>query len=123
LAFLSKTNVKIKILHNLALFCVKNAIFCAEFFGENILKIITSVQVEMSKFLTPVFGQQKIGQISLQATLIYDWYLGIAIRLMRVTGQGCQIAYLQTEPQFWYIFEVLGMEIFGLPMLWPFGIF
>jgi hypothetical protein len=77
----------------------------------------------MSKFLTPVFGQQKIGQISLQATLIYDWYLGIAIRLMRVTGQGCQIAYLQTEPQFWYIFEVLGMEIFGLPMLWPFGIF
>jgi hypothetical protein len=33
----------IKILHNLALFRVKNAIFFAEFFGENILKIITSV--------------------------------------------------------------------------------
>jgi hypothetical protein len=28
LAFLSKTNVMIKILHNLALFRVKNAIFC-----------------------------------------------------------------------------------------------
>jgi hypothetical protein len=33
----------IKILHNLALFWVKNANFFAEFFGENILKIITSV--------------------------------------------------------------------------------
>jgi hypothetical protein len=30
-------------LHNLALFWVKNAKFFAEFFGENILKIITSV--------------------------------------------------------------------------------
>jgi hypothetical protein len=43
LAFLSKTNVMIKFLHNLALFWVKNANFFAEFFGENILKIITSV--------------------------------------------------------------------------------
>jgi phenylacetate-coenzyme A ligase PaaK-like adenylate-forming protein len=33
----------IKILHNLALFWIKNAIFSAEFFAENILKIITSV--------------------------------------------------------------------------------
>jgi hypothetical protein len=33
----------IKILHNLALFRVKNANFFAGFFGENILKIITSV--------------------------------------------------------------------------------
>jgi hypothetical protein len=33
----------IKILHNLPLFWVKNANFFAEFFGENILKIITSV--------------------------------------------------------------------------------
>jgi hypothetical protein len=39
LAFFSKTNVMIKILHCLALFRVKNAIF----FGENILKIITLV--------------------------------------------------------------------------------
>jgi hypothetical protein len=36
LAFFSKTNVMIKILHNLALFWVKNANFIAEFFGENI---------------------------------------------------------------------------------------
>jgi hypothetical protein len=43
LAFFSKTNVMIKFLHNLALFRVKNANFFAEFFGENILKIITSV--------------------------------------------------------------------------------
>jgi hypothetical protein len=43
LAFFSKTNVMIKILHNLALFGVKNAIFFAEFFGKNIWKIITSV--------------------------------------------------------------------------------
>jgi hypothetical protein len=33
----------IKSLHNLALFSVKNANFFAEFFGENILKIIPSV--------------------------------------------------------------------------------
>jgi hypothetical protein len=43
LAFFSKTNVLIKILHILALFWVKHAKFFAEFFGENILKIITSV--------------------------------------------------------------------------------
>jgi hypothetical protein len=36
MAFFSKTNVLIKILHNLAL-------FFAEFIGENILKIVTSV--------------------------------------------------------------------------------
>jgi hypothetical protein len=36
--FFSKTNVMIKILHNLALFRVKNANFFAKFFGENILK-------------------------------------------------------------------------------------
>jgi hypothetical protein len=39
----SKTNVMIKLLHNLALFQVKNANFFAKIFGENILKIITSV--------------------------------------------------------------------------------
>jgi hypothetical protein len=33
----------INILYNLALFWAKNANFFAEFFGENILKIITSV--------------------------------------------------------------------------------
>jgi hypothetical protein len=42
LAFFSKTNVMIKILHNLALFGVKNGNFFAIFFGKNILKIITS---------------------------------------------------------------------------------
>jgi hypothetical protein len=42
LAFFSKTYVMIKILHNFALFWVKNANFFAEIFGENILKIITS---------------------------------------------------------------------------------
>jgi hypothetical protein len=43
LAFFSKTNVMNKILHYLALLWVKNANFFAEFFGENIFKIITSV--------------------------------------------------------------------------------
>jgi hypothetical protein len=46
----SKTNVMITILHNLALFGVKNAIF-TEFFGENILKIITSVPDYPRNFL------------------------------------------------------------------------
>jgi hypothetical protein len=36
LAFFSKTNVMIKILHKIALFLVKNANLFAEFFGENI---------------------------------------------------------------------------------------
>jgi hypothetical protein len=44
LAFFSKTNVMITILQKLALFCVKNANIFDKFFGENILKIITSVQ-------------------------------------------------------------------------------
>jgi hypothetical protein len=43
LEFFSKTNVMIKILHTLAMFRVKNDNFFAEFFGENIFKIITSV--------------------------------------------------------------------------------
>jgi hypothetical protein len=43
LAFFSNTNVMITILQKLALFCVKNANIFAKFFGENILKIITSV--------------------------------------------------------------------------------
>jgi hypothetical protein len=43
LAFFTKTNVMINFFQNLALFWDKNAIFFAEFFGENIEKIITSV--------------------------------------------------------------------------------
>jgi hypothetical protein len=42
-AFFSETNVMIKILPYLALFLVKNANYFSEFFGENILKIVTSV--------------------------------------------------------------------------------
>jgi hypothetical protein len=36
LTFFSKTNVMINFLNNLALFRIKNANFCAKFFGENI---------------------------------------------------------------------------------------
>jgi hypothetical protein len=43
LAFFSKTNVMVIFFQNLALFWVKNANIFAKFFGENILKIITSV--------------------------------------------------------------------------------
>jgi hypothetical protein len=43
LVFISKTNVMIKFFKKFALFCVTNANLFAEFFGENILKIITSV--------------------------------------------------------------------------------
>jgi hypothetical protein len=43
LAFFFNTNVMINFFQNLALFRVKNANFFAKFFGENILKIITSV--------------------------------------------------------------------------------
>jgi hypothetical protein len=42
----SKTNVMINFFQNLALSRVKNANFFAKFFGENILKIITSVPGE-----------------------------------------------------------------------------
>jgi hypothetical protein len=41
----------IKILHNVALFWVKNANFFAEFFGENILKIITSVPGHPARYI------------------------------------------------------------------------
>jgi type IV secretory pathway ATPase VirB11/archaellum biosynthesis ATPase len=51
LAFFSKTNVMIKILHNLPLFWVKNANFFAEFFGENILIIITSVPGRVAVYI------------------------------------------------------------------------
>jgi hypothetical protein len=50
MAFFSKPNVMIKILHNLALFLVKNANFFAKFFGENFLKILTSVSDFMIKY-------------------------------------------------------------------------
>jgi hypothetical protein len=43
MALFSKTNVKIKILYNLALFWVKNANYFANLIGENIFEIITSV--------------------------------------------------------------------------------
>jgi hypothetical protein len=39
MAFFSKTNVMIKILHNLALFWIKNANFVAEYFQQKYLKI------------------------------------------------------------------------------------
>jgi hypothetical protein len=54
MAFFSKTNVMVNFLQNLALFRVKNAIFC-RFFGENILKIITSVPDEFVKALLKVY--------------------------------------------------------------------
>jgi hypothetical protein len=41
--FGEKTNVMIQVLHNLAVFRVRNANFFAEILGENILKVITSV--------------------------------------------------------------------------------
>jgi hypothetical protein len=47
MAFFSKTNVMIKILHNVSLFWAKNA----NFFVETILKIITSVPGRMSSSL------------------------------------------------------------------------
>jgi hypothetical protein len=50
IAFFSKTNVMIKILHNLALFWVKNAYFFAKCFGKNIFKIITSVPANNAYF-------------------------------------------------------------------------
>jgi hypothetical protein len=56
LAFFSKTNVVIKILHNLALIWVKNAHFFAEKIGENLKKIITSVpdqDIQVQLFLSP----------------------------------------------------------------------
>jgi hypothetical protein len=57
MAFFSKTNVMIKILPNLALFRVKNGIF-AEFFGENILKIITSIPGYPARNLAGFFKQR-----------------------------------------------------------------
>jgi hypothetical protein len=46
----------IKILHDLALFSAKNANLFAEIFGENILKIITSVPGHPGTFMAATFG-------------------------------------------------------------------
>jgi hypothetical protein len=43
LAFFSKTDVMIKSFHNLALFCVKNANFFADFLAKIFLKSIRSI--------------------------------------------------------------------------------
>jgi hypothetical protein len=49
-------------LQNLALFCVKNGNICAKFFGENILKIITSVPgFTKWQFVEPQDGQVQPG--------------------------------------------------------------
>jgi hypothetical protein len=63
LAFFSKTNVITKLLYNLPLFKVKNAKFFAEFFGENILKIITSVPGSQSCGGDLAPGLRKICQL------------------------------------------------------------
>jgi hypothetical protein len=54
-----------KILHNLALFWVKNANFFAKFFGEKIQKVTTSVPVHISYFyyihtFTKLHSQQTV---------------------------------------------------------------
>jgi hypothetical protein len=59
LAFFSKTNVLIKIVHNLTLFWVKNANFFAENIRENILKIITSVPGREMHQLEDLFCKSK----------------------------------------------------------------
>jgi hypothetical protein len=51
MASFSKTNVMVKFLHNLALFWVKNA----NFFGENIFKIITGTSVSGAHPTTAAF--------------------------------------------------------------------
>jgi hypothetical protein len=50
-------------LHNLALLWVKNAIFVAIFFGENIFKIITSVPEIFYKLKTKLFLKRKTQRI------------------------------------------------------------
>jgi hypothetical protein len=59
LAFFSKTNIMIKILHNLALFGVKKRNFFAIFFGENIFKIVTSTP---GRLRTPVWRGRVVEQ-------------------------------------------------------------
>jgi hypothetical protein len=54
-------NVMIKFFQNLALFWVKNAIFCS-IFGENIVKIITSVPGQLNSPLNSFFDQDALPQ-------------------------------------------------------------
>jgi hypothetical protein len=79
LEFFSKTNVMIKILHNLALFWVKNAIFFAEFYGKNIFKIITSV---------PGLFSRTLKNISLDIAR----HPAITIRLFLIGVAQCRVA-------------------------------
>jgi hypothetical protein len=47
--FFKKTNVMIQLLQNAAALCVKDAIFFAMFFGENVFKTITPVPGRFSQ--------------------------------------------------------------------------
>jgi hypothetical protein len=61
----------IKILHNFALFGFKNANFFANFFGENILKIITSTPERFQNRLHyKSYTQNKIG---VDVTIVFDF--------------------------------------------------
>jgi hypothetical protein len=64
-----KYHVMIKFVQNLALFCVKNANFFAKFFGENILKIITSIPV----YYSYVCRQKEMALGALYIPTVFFW--------------------------------------------------
>jgi hypothetical protein len=70
MAFFLQTNVMINFFHNLALFRVKNANFFAEFFGENILKIITSVPGHpVGKLTACMLTRSKVAKLKILAVI------------------------------------------------------
>jgi hypothetical protein len=106
LAFFSKTNVMIKILHNLPLFWVKNANFFAEFFGENILIIITSVPGHPA---------------TRSRSRLFHSIIFIIFESAQ-NKQGCQMVCFQTKnPNLGKFWRALEWEM--LVYLWSFGIF
>jgi hypothetical protein len=96
LAFFSKTNVMIKILHNLAMFWVKNANFFAEFVGENFIKIITGRNA-ISEFRKKIPSFPDVSQKSSDAAISLSKLLLVSASK---TGTGYNIFLSKSD--MWY---------------------
>jgi hypothetical protein len=96
LTFRSKTNVIIKFLQKVAVVWAKNANIFARFFGENILKFITSVPGQMLRSRS--FDAQTLPKELSDNWRIFKPALNKPYRgALAALRQGCQMVYFQTK--------------------------
>jgi hypothetical protein len=124
----------IKILHNVALFWVKNANFFAEFFGENIFKIITSVPGQVVRSC-PCSSPKLTANVCQKSNKDNNWETRHnAVLSLFMSGQlfakvASWCTYLQTKnPNLGKFWRVLQWKILVYIMvIWsifrPFGLF